>query len=164
MNDKPTRTTASIAVAPVTVTDRTAHLVLGLEPPALRALVSSRGIRHVRVGRRLLVRVDDILEALDTMAIEQGTVGTMAARVQSEACGDETPPWTEEMVIERIRFDCVLHERAKEWLAANGAGASDRVTDPDLRRRVLQMERRDRRRATIDRDRASKGLPPRRWQ
>src|SRR5258708_13158381 len=132
MNDKPTRTTASIAVAPATVTDRTAHLVLGLEPRGFRALVSSHGIRHVRVGRRLLVRVDDILDALDTMAIEQGTAGTMAARAQSEASGDETPRWSEEAFLESLRLDNVLHERAKEWLPANAAGASARGTAPHL--------------------------------
>jgi hypothetical protein len=81
-----------------------------------------------------------------------------------EASGGEAPHWTADGLIERIRLDSVMHERAKEWLASNGAGASDKITDPEVRRRVRVLESRDRRRAAIDRDRASQGLPPRQWR
>lgn len=58
------RATSSLALAPATVTDRTAPLVLGLEPRVFRELVAARRIRHAVVGRRLVARVDDVLEAL----------------------------------------------------------------------------------------------------
>jgi hypothetical protein len=169
MNDRPSRATDAIAVSPATVTDRTAHLVLGLEPRSFRVLVASCGVRHVRVGRRLLARVDDILAALDAMAVEQGTGGAGEApapdgpETASSEASEGEPQWLVD-ALETIRAGEVLYVRAKQWLASNGLGASDKITDPDLRRRVRQMESRDRRRVAIDRDRARQGLPPRRWR
>lgn len=62
------RATGSLAVAPAAVSDRTAPLVLGLEPRAFRELVVRLHIRHVRIGRRVLATVADVLAALDGAA------------------------------------------------------------------------------------------------
>jgi hypothetical protein len=62
------RATSTIALAPATVTDRTAPLVLGLEPRVYRELVRAESIPHALVGRRLVCRVDDVLAALDLLA------------------------------------------------------------------------------------------------
>jgi hypothetical protein len=55
-------------VAPVTVTDRTAPLVLGLEPRVYRELIARERVPHARVGRRVVARVEDVLVALDRLA------------------------------------------------------------------------------------------------
>jgi hypothetical protein len=57
-----------MAVAPVTVTDRTSALVLGIEPRAYRAFVVRERIPHARLGRRIVARIEDILAALDRLA------------------------------------------------------------------------------------------------
>jgi len=66
------RATAALAVAPATVTDRTAPLVLGLEPRAFRELVIDHHVRHARVGRgvgrRIIARLEDVLAVLDRLA------------------------------------------------------------------------------------------------
>jgi hypothetical protein len=46
------------------VSDRTALAVVGLTPRKFRTLVRERGIPSVKVGRRTLVRADDLLRAL----------------------------------------------------------------------------------------------------
>ncbi len=58
------RPTASLAVAPATVTDRTAPLVLG----AYREFVTRLAVPHARIGRRIVARVDDVLAAFDRIA------------------------------------------------------------------------------------------------
>lgn len=65
------RATSSISVAPTTVTDRTAPLVLGLEPRVFRELVASRNIPHARVGHRIVARIEDVLGSLDALSAEQ---------------------------------------------------------------------------------------------
>ena len=62
------RATASIVVAPATVTDRTCAAVLGLEPRAYRAWLAAAGIPHARIGRRVVARVDDVLAAVTRLA------------------------------------------------------------------------------------------------
>ena len=65
------RATASLVVAPVLVTDRSAPAVLGLEAREYRELVAEHGIRHVRRGHRVIARVEDVLAALDRIAATQ---------------------------------------------------------------------------------------------
>ncbi len=66
MKPKP-RATERLALAPVTVSDRTAPLVLGLEPRAFRALVERERIPHATIARRTVCRVEDVLAALDRL-------------------------------------------------------------------------------------------------
>ncbi len=70
---RPTRTRATsvLAVAPVTITDRTAPLVLGLEPRAYRELVTRFRVPHARIGRRIVARVEDVLAAFDRISRER---------------------------------------------------------------------------------------------
>jgi hypothetical protein len=58
------RATANLAIAAVLVSDRTAPAVLGLEPRVFRWLLAHRHVRHEVLGRRVVARVDDVLEAL----------------------------------------------------------------------------------------------------
>jgi hypothetical protein len=159
------RATAAISVAPATATDRTAHLVFGLEPRAFRNMIVARGIRHARIGRRLIVRVDDVLEALDALAAQQGTGAPrrdVAVPEEKAGTANANPPWMDD-VLARIHASDVLERRAVAWLAGHGSERSEDIVDAELRQRVRQIERRQRRRATIDRERADQGLPPRRW-
>jgi hypothetical protein len=58
----------------VAITDRSCAAVLGLEPRAYRELVARERIPHVRLGRRVVVRVADIIAALDRIAEDDGAV------------------------------------------------------------------------------------------
>lgn len=69
------RVTDSLSVTPATVTDRTAPVVLGLEARAFREFVLRLGVRHVTVGRRVVARVSDVLDALDRAAVAGPAVG-----------------------------------------------------------------------------------------
>jgi ligand-binding sensor domain-containing protein len=69
------RATSAIAVAPVTVTDLTAPIIFGLEPRQFRDLVRLENIEHARVGQRVVVRVDDVLEALARITARQKVRG-----------------------------------------------------------------------------------------
>jgi hypothetical protein len=62
------RATDALAVVPITVTDRTCALVLGLEPRVYRALVVRERIPHARLGRRMVARIEDILAVFDRLA------------------------------------------------------------------------------------------------
>lgn len=62
------RDTSTLAVHPVTVTDRTCAAVVGLEPRAFREAVARLKIPHAMLGRRMVVRVADFLAALDRVA------------------------------------------------------------------------------------------------
>jgi hypothetical protein len=59
------KTTASLSVAPVIVSDESAAVVVGLEPRQFREFVVRHQIPHARDGRRLLVRVDSLLAAME---------------------------------------------------------------------------------------------------
>jgi len=48
----------------VLVSDASAFAAVGLSPRQFRDLVRERGIRSARVGRRTVVRLDDLLAAL----------------------------------------------------------------------------------------------------
>jgi hypothetical protein len=177
---------ASIAVAPVAVTDRTAPAVLGLEPRVFRAFIASRRIPHARIGRRVVVCVSDVLDAIDALATEQGhgtarpsrdldaneltadeilaRIGRVRSAARDPGSPSQVEPWSEERVLADLRADSVLEKRAQEWLATRGSKRIEDIADPSLRGRVLRVERRHRRRAGIDAKRASKGLATRRWR
>lgn len=84
---------ASLCVAPVTVTDRSAPAVLGLEPRVFRELVIKLGVRHSLIGRRMIANVADVLAALDREAVtgvspmasedndDEPTVDSLLARI-----------------------------------------------------------------------------------
>jgi hypothetical protein len=87
------KATAALVVAPITVTDLTCAVVLGLEPRVFRELVVDARIPHARIGRgkdrsghRVIVRVEDMLAAIDRIA-RRGDVGDEAPADS----GDETP-------------------------------------------------------------------------
>jgi hypothetical protein len=55
-------------VAPVTFTDLNAEAVTGLKARPFREFVREHHIPHARVGRRIVVRVDRFLEAIDRLS------------------------------------------------------------------------------------------------
>jgi len=67
------RATDEVAPAPLTVTDRTAAALLGLEPRVFRELLASQRIPHARHGRRVIARVDLVLAAIDRMSSANDT-------------------------------------------------------------------------------------------
>jgi hypothetical protein len=87
---RPTRTraTSGLAVAPVTVTDRTAPLVLGLEPRAYRELVTRWRVPHARIGRRVVARVEDVLAAFDRVSRERDDAGSTGDPADFETADD----------------------------------------------------------------------------
>lgn len=62
------RATDRITVGPVAVSDRTCGSLLGVEPRVFRALLAREGVPVVRIGRRVLARVEDIEAALCRLA------------------------------------------------------------------------------------------------
>ncbi len=54
--------------APVTFSDANAPAVVGLSPRQLRAFVLRHSVPHCRAGRRMVVRVDRFLEAVDRLS------------------------------------------------------------------------------------------------
>jgi hypothetical protein len=76
------RATSALAIVPVTVTDRTAPAVLGLEPRVFRELVARERIPHAVIGRRIVVAAQDVLDAL----------GRIAARPVEAEVDEETEP------------------------------------------------------------------------
>jgi hypothetical protein len=91
------RSTDSLAIAPATVSDRTAPLVLGLEPRVYRDLVARLRIRHARLGRRVIARVEDVLAALDRIAEAHDAM----PEASPEPVGDEPEPETVDQVLRR---------------------------------------------------------------
>jgi hypothetical protein len=69
------------------VTDRTAPIVLGLEPRTFRDLVTRHQIRHTRIGRRVVARVEDVLAMLDRLASEDGAPDEMPGTATSSLSG-----------------------------------------------------------------------------
>jgi hypothetical protein len=82
------RATTALAVVPLTITDRTAPHVLGLEPRAFREFLVERSVPHVRLGRRVVARVDDVLEALGLAAVTT-EAGELATVVDDESSADD---------------------------------------------------------------------------
>ncbi len=54
--------------APVTFTDANAPAIVGLSPRQLRAFVVRHSVPHCRAGRRMVIRVDRFLEAVDRLS------------------------------------------------------------------------------------------------
>jgi hypothetical protein len=77
--------TGTAGVPSVTFTDEHALAATGLEPRRFRELVKARGIPFARVGRRMVVRVDDWLRAVDAL---------------SGAAPRPAPAWDEQATIE----------------------------------------------------------------
>jgi hypothetical protein len=65
------KATASLAVVPLTVSDLTAAAMVGLAPRPFREFLRAERVRHARVGRRVVARVEDVLGALDRVANRQ---------------------------------------------------------------------------------------------
>lgn len=73
------RPTDRIAVAPVAVSDRTCAALLGIEPRVFRELLAREGVPIVRVGRRVLARVEDVEAVLARLAGQPSDVEADAA-------------------------------------------------------------------------------------
>ncbi|HEV3189112.1 MAG TPA: hypothetical protein VGY54_01375 [Polyangiaceae bacterium] len=65
--------TGALAVLPVTVTDQSAPAIVGLEARQFREFLRAERVRHARLGKRVIARVDDVLEALDRVAGRQAS-------------------------------------------------------------------------------------------
>jgi hypothetical protein len=61
-------TAPRVAAVPLAVSDASAFAVVGLTPRQFRAFVREHGLPAVKAGRRLLVRVDVLLAALDRLS------------------------------------------------------------------------------------------------
>ena len=83
-----------VPVAPATVTQDTALPVLGIESRPFREAVHKYGIRHMRLGRLLVVRVADFLEALERIG---GQVPN-----DTEAPADGTPVMSVDEMLARV--------------------------------------------------------------
>ena len=59
---------SAVALAALTFTDANAPSVVGLTPRQLRAFVRKHRVPHAKIGRRVVVRVDRFLEALDSLS------------------------------------------------------------------------------------------------
>lgn len=93
------RATDAIAVAPVTVTDRTCAQVLGLEPRPFREWLVSADVPHKRIGRRVVARVDDVLDAL---ARAPAAEPRDDRENQDDEDGDDDVPGTPDEVLRRL--------------------------------------------------------------
>jgi hypothetical protein len=82
------RATEALGVVPVTVTDRTAPAVLGLEPRTFRELVARLGVPHVTLGRRIVVPVAAMLEALEGAAVDPAPRSGAAERDAADDDGE----------------------------------------------------------------------------
>jgi hypothetical protein len=83
-----TPATSSLAIAPATVTDRTCAAVTGLEPRAFCELVSREKIPHARIGRRVVVRLDDFLAAVARLS----SVAAIDVEAADEGGEEEAQP------------------------------------------------------------------------
>jgi hypothetical protein len=71
-----------VTATPLLVGDATALAVVGLSPRQFRAFVREHAIPRVRVGRRTLVRADELLAVFDRLA---GASPRAAAPAMNEA-------------------------------------------------------------------------------
>jgi len=62
--------TPELAPRPVMVSQLTALVVLGVTPRRFRELVLEHGIRHARLGKLVLVAVDDWLTAMAKLSTQ----------------------------------------------------------------------------------------------
>ena len=93
------RATASLSVAPITVSDLTAPSVVGLEPRHFRELLRVEDIPHAVVGRRVIARVEHVLSAIDRLAASGAT------EVPASEAVDDAEPSADEILarIGRVR-------------------------------------------------------------
>ena len=61
------KATAALSITPVLISDENAPAVVGLEPRQFREFVVRHGLSHARDGKRLLVRVDVFLAAVEEL-------------------------------------------------------------------------------------------------
>jgi hypothetical protein len=61
------KVTARLSITPVLISDENAPAVVGLEPRQFREFVTRHGVEHARDGKRLLVRVDVFLAAIQEL-------------------------------------------------------------------------------------------------
>lgn len=92
--------TSTLAVVPVTVTDRTCAAVLGLEPRVYREWLVAAGVPHTRIGRRVVARTDHVLAALTRSACSATSVDLPS--VDAERDDDDDQPTTPDGVLARI--------------------------------------------------------------
>jgi hypothetical protein len=74
-----------LAAVPLCVTDKTSVAVFGVPWRTLRAWLDAAGIPYTKIGRRPIVRVDRVLDAID--------------RMSGAAPRDD---WSEQAVVDRI--------------------------------------------------------------
>jgi hypothetical protein len=72
--------TAETPIVPATVSDLSCAAVLGLEPRQYKELVIREGVRHARIGHRVVVRLDVILAVLDRLAEGGDAVAEVPAK------------------------------------------------------------------------------------
>ena len=63
------KATAALSITPVLISDENAAAVVGLEPRQFREFVRRHAIEHACDGKRLLVRVDVFLAAVQSLEI-----------------------------------------------------------------------------------------------
>jgi hypothetical protein len=78
------KATASLAIVPLTVSDLTAAAIVGLEPRPYREFLRAERVRHARLGRRVVARVEDVLAAIDRVADRQAIEGHPVGDVDAE--------------------------------------------------------------------------------
>jgi hypothetical protein len=103
------RRTSGLTAAPAAVSDLTCHIVVGLEARSFRELLIRERVAHARLGRRVIARVEDVLDALDRLA---GAVMQMAPVSQIQ---DEPQP--EQELEEEESVDAVLAALGRERVA-----------------------------------------------
>lgn len=85
-----------IAVYPITISDATSLAVVGLTGRQFRAFVRKYKISFATVGRRMLVRVDLLLEVVNRLSgatsISKAVVWDEDATVQAAALGKRSKP------------------------------------------------------------------------
>ena len=84
------RATAAVPVQPLTVSDRTAPALVGLEPRAFRDLLEREHVPHARIGRRVVARVAFVLEAIDRLSLEVDATTETASAADDEADDEPT--------------------------------------------------------------------------
>lgn len=81
------RATSTLSIAPATVTDLNAPMVLGLEPRCFREFLAREKVAHARIGHRVVARLEHVLAAFDRIASDS----TDSAAPEASAQGEEEP-------------------------------------------------------------------------
>ena len=83
------RVTASIAIAPVIVSDLTSAQVVGLEPRQFREFLRRANVPYAVAGRRVLARIEHVVAAIDRLAAREPIAETDAETSDVEPNADE---------------------------------------------------------------------------